>query len=274
MASKRTTPTEVQAHDLDKSFAEHLVLRDVDLTIPRGQIVALVGASGTGKTVLLDILTGLLKPDAGVVMVCDHSKPDKPMVNLHTLEWEQLDNVRLHWAIVFQRNALFSGTVYENIALWLQEHTEMDEGAIDARVRESLKAAALNPDDVMEKTREELSGGMAKRVAIARAIAVDPAVIFYDEPTTGLDPMISAQIHELIFNLHHRSLPDGSKRTTIFVTHDKDLLRRVQPRIVMLHDARVCFDGSYEDFGKCPFGPAQIYFRSMPVLHNRPVAAR
>ena len=261
--------TEILVDSLSKSFGDHTVLRNITLEIPRVDIVAIVGASGTGKTVLLDIMIDLLKPDSGRVMVCDHSKPDLPLVNLHELESEQLDNVRLHWAVVFQRNALFSGTVFENVALWLREHTPMDEAAIDARVRESLKAAALDVDDVIYKKREELSGGMAKRVAIARAIAVDPAVVFYDEPTTGLDPMISAQIHELIFSLHHRPLPDGSRRTSIFVTHDKDLLRRVQPRVVMLHEAEVCFNGSYEDFSRLDIPAAQVYFRDMPVLNAR-----
>lgn len=263
---------ELHAEQVSKAFGEHTVLRAVNLEVSRGQIVALVGASGSGKTVLLDILTGLHKPDAGRVLVCDHSRPEVPLVDLLALDWERLDDIRLHWAIVFQRNALFSGTVFDNLALWLREHTEMDEPAIDVRVRESLKAAALDVDDVVNKSREELSGGMAKRVAIARAIAVDPAVIFYDEPTTGLDPMISSQIHELIFNEHHTPLPDGSRRTTIFVTHDKDLLRRVHPRIVMLHESHICFDGSYEEFGRSESPPAQVYFKAMPVLHARPFA--
>jgi len=152
---------------------------------------------------MLDILTGLMKPDAGRVLVADHSKPGAPLRDLWTLGPEELDSVRLHWSIVFQRNALFTGTVYDNIALWLREHTDMPEEAIAQRVRESLRAAALDPDDVMYKDRDELSGGMAKRVAIARAIAVRPMVIFYDEPTTGLDPVISAAIHDLIFKNHH-----------------------------------------------------------------------
>src|SRR5207247_1758409 len=98
-------------------------------------------------------------------------------------------------------------------------------------------AVALEVDEVIGKGRDELSGGMAKRVAIARAIAVDPAVIFYDEPTTGLDPVISGHIHELVYKVHHRPLPDGTPRTSIVVTHDKELLRRVEPRVVMLHQA-------------------------------------
>jgi phospholipid/cholesterol/gamma-HCH transport system ATP-binding protein len=124
----------------------------------------------------------------------------------------------------------------------------------------------------MGKQREALSGGMAKRVAIARAIAVDPAVIFYDEPTTGLDPVISGRIHELIFSLHHRAVEGaaaGRERTSVVVTHDKELLRRVRPRVVMLHDQGVCFDGPYEEFERTDCEPAREYLRAMPVLHAR-----
>jgi phospholipid/cholesterol/gamma-HCH transport system ATP-binding protein len=262
-------PTEVRAQGLSKSFGERQVLRHIDLEVPRGQIVAIVGASGSGKTVLLDLLTGLMKPESGRVLVADHSRADAPLVDLSTLENESLDEVRLHWAIVFQKNALFSGSVRENIAFWLREHTELSEAEIEARIRESLTAAVLDAADVIDKNRDELSGGMAKRVAIARAIAIDPALIFYDEPTTGLDPVSAGHIHELIYSVHHRPRADGSARTSIVVTHDKDLLRRIQPRVVMLHDGGVYFDGAYEDFNvsNCPL--AEEYLRAMPVLQGR-----
>lgn len=264
---------ELSAQRLCKSFGSREVLREVSLDILRGDTVAIVGASGSGKTVLLDLLTGLLKPDSGRVLAADHSRPGAPMVDIDSLDWEGLDSVRLHWAVVFQRNALFTGTVHDNIALWLREHTTMSEEAIEQRVRQSLEAVALDVDDVIEKSRDELSGGMAKRVAIARAIAVEPTVIFYDEPTTGLDPVISAHIHELIFRAHRLPVrdagEDSSPRTSIIVTHDKDLLRRIQPRIVMLHDRHVIFDGSYSEFEESQLGPAVAYLREMPVLQGR-----
>jgi phospholipid/cholesterol/gamma-HCH transport system ATP-binding protein len=264
-------PTEIRAEHLVKGFGGHAVLKDVSLEVPRGQIVVIVGASGSGKTVLLDNLTGLMKPDSGRVLVADHSKRGAPLVHLGALDWDELDAVRLYWAVVFQKNALFSGTVRDNIALWLREHTEMSEEQIDRRVRESLKAAALEVRSVINKNRDELSGGMAKRVAIARAIAVDPVVIFYDEPTTGLDPVIGGQIHELIYNVHNRPRKDGSVRTSIIVTHDKDLLRRLQPRVIMLYNGEVSFDGPYEEFGLPGNQHATEYLREMPVLHGRPV---
>lgn len=261
-------PCEIRAEGIAKSFGEQAVLRGVSLEVPRGQMVAIVGASGTGKTVLLDILTALMPPSAGRVWAADHSREGAPLVDLYAISPDELDDLRLHWSVVFQRNALFTGSVYNNIALWLREHTPMPEPEIERRVRDSLKAAALDVDDVIHKDRDELSGGMAKRVAIARAIAVRPRVIFYDEPTTGLDPIISAQIHELIFCTHHQP-PDKTARTTLIVTHDKDLLRRVRPRVVMLHQGEIAFDGSYEAFTESDNPIAEEYLRAMPVLQGR-----
>jgi len=171
--------------------------------------------------------------------------------------------------VVFQKNALFSGSVYDNIALWLREHTSMSEAQIRKVAEESLRAVALDVDDVMDKQREALSGGMAKRVAIARAIAVDPLVIFYDEPTTGLDPIVSGQIHELIWATHHRPHSSGGPRTTVIVTHDKELLRRLAPRVIMLDGGLVGFDGSYDQFAASDSPTAQQYLQAMPVLHAR-----
>lgn len=283
----RASFVEMRAEHLGRSFRDRLVLNDINFEVRSGEIVAIVGASGSGKTVLLDHLVGLLRPDSGRVLVADHdAQPtpagDPPMLDLAQLNDQQLDRVRLRWAVVFQRNALFSGTVRENIALWLQEHTDLSSAAIDRRIRRSLVAATLDVDDVLDKERESLSGGMAKRVAIARAIAVDPLVLFYDEPTTGLDPVVAGHIHELIWNVHHLHVGglfnddlhtaggDVSHhgRTSVIVTHDKELLRRIRPRVLMLHEGKVCFDGPYARFGEdCE--PARQYLRAMPVLHAR-----
>lgn len=298
----------MRARHIGKSFGDKVVLRDIDVTIHAGEIVAIVGGSGSGKTVFLDTLIGLIPPTSGRILAADHNAPPSPpapsspgasgaaakegappLVDIATLDSDALDLLRLHWAVVFQRNALFSGTVRENISLWLLEHTTLEPPEIDRRVRESLAAVALDVNDVIDKDRDALSGGMAKRVAIARAIACDPVVMFYDEPTTGLDPVIGATVHELIWNLHHRPLGEGlplrdppegatpfragARRTTILVTHDRDLLRRLSPRVIMLHDTRVVFDGPYERFGTPgPDGggePARAYLHYMPVLHER-----
>jgi phospholipid/cholesterol/gamma-HCH transport system ATP-binding protein len=201
--------------------------------------------------------------------VAHHEREGTPLVDLTAIPEEEVDQVRLSWAVVFQKNALFSDTVYENCALWLREHTELSEAEIEARVRESLEAVALDPEDVIHKDRDELSGGMAKRVAVARAMVIDPLVLFYDEPTTGLDPVSAAHIHELIWDTHHRPRADGSRRTTVLVTHDRDLLRRVHPRVVMLHETHVCFDGTYEEFQASDLEPTREYLERMPELHMR-----
>jgi len=191
-------PVEIAARELAKSFDEHRVLESISLRVAPGEIVAIVGSSGCGKTVLLDHLIGLLEPTSGSVLAVDHSQAQLPLVDLAALDDQGLDRLRLYWAVVFQRNALFSGTVHENIALWLREHLGMPEDQIVARAERALNAVGLDVGDVLEKDRDALSGGMAKRVAIARAIAIDPVLIFYDEPTTGLDPVVSGHIHELI----------------------------------------------------------------------------
>lgn len=264
---------ELRVEGLWKRFGARTVLHDVTLEILSGEIVAIVGASGSGKTVLLDLMLGLLAPSAGRIFAADHGTRGSPLVELTGASERALDHVRRHWAVVFQRNALFSGTVLENIAILLREHTSMTEAEIEARARESLAACALDVSDVLHKDRDELSGGMAKRVAIARAVAMDPAVIFYDEPTTGLDPIVSGHIHELVWRTHQRARAGGERRTTVIVTHDKELLRRLSPRVVMLHDAGVCHDGPYASFGAGGSGPAADYLREMPILHGRPTPA-
>lgn len=309
-AGPQNGPIEVQVDHLVRVFGERTVLSDISTTIHAGEIVCIVGASGSGKTVLLDHLIGLLTPSSGRILVADHNRsPDArgqpPLIDIATLDEDALDLLRLHWGVVFQRNALFSGSVHDNVALWLKEHTTLAQPEIDRRVRESIKAVQLDVSDVINKDRDALSGGMAKRVAIARAIAADPLVIFYDEPTTGLDPVIAGQIHELIFAVHNRpvdaSLPikelsDGDRaegqgpraeselastsalgpnpsalppRTSIIVTHDRDLLRRLAPRVVMLHEGTICYDGPYSKFGGPDCPPAQEYLRAMPVLQKR-----
>jgi len=260
---------ELRAQGVCKSFGERVVLEGIDLDVARGEFVAIVGGSGSGKTVLLHLLSGLMPVTEGHIFVSDHSREGAPLVDLGELEHDQIEAVRMHWGFVFQRNALFSGTVFDNVALLLREHTDLDETQIGARVRKSIEDVALDVDDVLTKDRDDLSGGMAKRVAIARAIAIDPALLFYDEPTTGLDPVIGAHIHDLLFTMHNQQTRGGRTRTSVVVTHDRDLLRRLRPRVLMLHEGRICFLGPYEEFEKQEAGPAAEYMRAMPVLQAR-----
>ncbi|MHC4975033.1 MAG: ABC transporter ATP-binding protein [Planctomycetota bacterium] len=263
-------PPEIIVEGLHKSFGEIHVLRGIDLTIRRGEFVAIVGPSGCGKTVLLDHIVGLLRPDAGRVLIADHERPGDPLLDLGELDEDHMDEIRRHWAVVFQRNALFSGTVYENIALWLREIERAPEAEIRRRAEQSLSAVGLSYEQVAQKDRDELSGGMAKRVAIARGISMNPRLLFYDEPTTGLDPQHTANIHELLAETHSRHLDGGAPRTSLVVTHDKDLLARIEPRIVMLTEGRVFFDGTYGEFEESDSPLIRPYLELMPVLQQRP----
>jgi phospholipid/cholesterol/gamma-HCH transport system ATP-binding protein len=258
-------PIEIRVEGLHKAFGGVPVLKGIDLEVARGDLVAIIGASGCGKSVLLHHIIGHLKPDRGRILLADHEQPGAPLVDLAALDEPGLDRIRIHTAVVFQRNALFSATVYENIALWLREIKHLDEEEIGRRAREALDAVGFEGDDtVLRKDRAELSGGMAKRVALARALAMRPYTIFYDEPTTGLDPTNAAQIHDLIVATHKQR---GVERTTVIITHDKDLLRRLAPRIVMLDDGRVHFDGPYAEFEAADSDIIRPYLEAMPTLH-------
>jgi phospholipid/cholesterol/gamma-HCH transport system ATP-binding protein len=260
---------EILAENVQKSFNEKHVLNGIDLKIERGELVAIVGESGGGKTVLLQHLIGRLHPDEGRVLVADHEVPGAPLKDLATLDEAQMDELRRHWAIVFQKNALYTGTVYDNIALGLEEIKGYDDARIEKSVRDAVEAVGLDPDNVPQLEREELSGGMAKRVALARAIALDPALIFYDEPTTGLDPEHASQIQQLIQRVHDRKTDLGMPRTSVIVTHDTGLLSRLQPRVVMLHSGKVFFDGPTEKFSQSASPIILPYLELMPILHGR-----
>lgn len=247
------------------------MLLGVDLEVRRAEIVAIVGGSGCGKTVLLDTMIGNLRPDRGRVLIADHSDPEAPLVDVHAIDEDAMDRVRLHWAVVFQKNALFSGTVLENIALWLRENKRMPEAQIRERATAALRRVGFDDTDaLLEKDRDALSGGMAKRVSIARALSMDPTIIFYDEPTAGLDPMHAGQVHELIAETHREQRSGACARTTVIITHDRELLRRLRPRVVMLHDGRVHFDGEYGGFERAESAIIRPYFEQMPVLHAHP----
>lgn len=272
-SAPRTTPKEIRVEGLHRSFGEHEVLRGVDLEILRGELVAIVGGSGCGKSVLMEHMVGLLTPTLGRVLVANHAERGAPLRDLAELDEDEMDRLRRHWAIVFQRNALYSTTVRENIEFWLREHTTLDEPARLERIRGALNSVGFERENgIEEKRRDELSGGMAKRVAIARAIAMDPAIVFYDEPTTGLDPDLATQIQDLVAKVHHSPRESDGVRTTIVITHDKDLLRRLEPRIVMLHDGGVLFDGEYRAFERSRSPVIRPYFELMPALQLRPVA--
>ena len=217
---------------LSKRFGEHSVLQDFSLTIPEGQTTVVMGFSGTGKSVALKHAVGLLEPDAGRVLV------DGLVVN--ELGYDALMQLRTRIGFVFQFAALFDSlTVGENVGLGLQRRG-LDAAAIRQRVAECLALVEL--EDISERYPAELSGGMRKRVGIARAIALRPRYILYDEPTTGLDPVTAANMDELMIRAR-REL--GA--TSVVVTHDVHSAFRIADRIAFLHEGKVRLVGTTDE---------------------------
>ena len=219
--------------DVSKRFSAAPVLDRVDLAIERGCTTAIIGPSGCGKTVLLKHFIGLLRPDSGQVYFED--------TDITHLGEKQLVDLRRRVGYLFQRNALFdSMTVAENIHFPLLEHGVRDRAELERRCREVLRMVGL--DGLQDRMPEHLSGGQQKRVALARAIALSPDVILYDEPTTGLDPVRSDLINELILKLRAEL-----NATSVVVTHDMNSARKVADRILMLHEGRILADTAPED---------------------------
>jgi phospholipid/cholesterol/gamma-HCH transport system ATP-binding protein len=261
---------EIQIEDLHKSFDTHEVLRGIDLDLYSGEIIAIVGSSGCGKTVLLNTILGQYAPDKGVIRILDRTLREWQLKDLSEFGELEIDDIHRHWGVVFQRNALFSGSVFFNIALWLREIKGMDDDSILPITKHSLEAVGLPTDQAfLQSSSNDLSGGMAKRVAIARAISMDPYVFFYDEPTTGLDPTSSANIHDLIYSIHNMVPENGSRKTSIIITHDKDLLNRLRPRTMMLYQGKVHFDGPFEEFEASTSDVIRPYFKLMPILQGQ-----
>lgn len=261
-------PIEILATNVHKSFDNHPVLRGVNLQVNRGEMVAVIGGSGCGKTVLLKHLTGHFDSDVGSVKMANHDLPGSPLVDLRGLTSEELDRLRVHWAVVFQKNALLSGSVFFNLAFWPREIHGYSDEQILPMARKAMLSVGLDPDELMSRDRDELSGGMAKRLAIARAIVMDPVVLFYDEPTAGLDPEMCATIQTLIESTHAGLPSNGITRTSIVVTHDTGLLRRLRPRVVMLLDGIVHFDGTFEEFTQLSDPHSRPYVEQMEALHS------
>jgi phospholipid/cholesterol/gamma-HCH transport system ATP-binding protein len=224
----------IEARNLEKSFGAQKVLDGVGFRIEHGESVAIIGRSGSGKSVLLKHLIGLLQPDAGEVLVDGE--------NIVGMNERQLLRVRRKFGMVFQSAALFdSMTVVENVAFGLRRHEHLTEEEIAKRVAKTLEMVDLPGTE--NKNPAELSGGMRKRVGLARAIIYEPQIVLYDEPTTGLDPIVSDSIDKLIIRVR-----DHLKVTSIVVTHDMRTARRVGNRVMMLHGEKIYASGAPEDF--------------------------
>ena len=229
----RATPV-VQIEHVSLAFGDP-VLEDVSITARDGETIVIVGESGTGKSTLLKLILRLLRPDEGRVLVDGE--------DITNIRFEEALKIRQKMGMVFQGAALFDSLdVFENIAFPLREHTTMDEDEITARVREKLQFVDLNPDQVSSLLPAELSGGMRKRVGIARGMANNPRIMLYDEPTSGLDPLTTGTITRLIMKLEHEL-----SVTSVVVTHDIRAANRMASAIALLHDHHITFFGTPEE---------------------------
>ena len=237
----------IALRSLSMQFRYQAVLRDIDLTIRRGQTACIIGESGCGKTVMLKLIIGLLQPTRGQVIFDGR--------DIATLDGKELVKMRLRFGFLFQMAALFDSlTVFDNVAFGLREHHYCSEDEIRRIVSERLKEVGL-PDEIEPKKPAELSGGQRKRVGLARALAISPEVMLYDEPTTGLDPIMSDVINELILQTQR------SKKTTgVVVTHDMKTVNKVADRVVMLYplarlepgESQILYDGPPEGMESAP----------------------
>ena len=225
----------ISLQHLYKSFDGKEVLHDMSIDVERGESVVIVGGSGTGKSVTLKHIIGLLKPDRGRIFVDGEE--------MNTMNAVELNRFRRRFGMSFQEGALFdSMSVFENIAFPLRRHTKMSEKEIHDRVAECVERVHLTPD-VCEKRPSELSGGMRRRVGFARAISLQPEILLFDEPTTGLDPVISDVIAELIREMDHTL-----NTTTVTITHDMKVAFKIADRVAMLHQGHIIEQGTPEQF--------------------------
>lgn len=226
--------TLISVRGLYKSYGNRAILQGIDVEIARGESLVILGRSGSGKSVTLRQLNGLEKPDAGTIIFDG--------LEVTALDEKALYPLRRRVAMLFQSGALFdSMNVYENIAFPLREHSAMGESEISAAVEHRLALVKLEPA-VARKMPAELSGGMRKRVALARSLALEPEVMLYDEPTTGLDPVTSAAIASLIAHTQ-----DQLGVTSVVVTHDLPLARAVGDRIAFIDQGRFRFLGTWQE---------------------------
>lgn len=224
----------IQIEHLKKTFGSKEVLKDINLTVKRGENVVVLGKSGQGKSVTIQCIVGMLMPDEGTVKVFGEEVPELPD--------DKLRELRSKIGFLFQNAALYdSMTVKENLEFPLTRVLKMkDQGEIDRRVQEVLESVDL--PDAGEKMPSDLSGGMRKRIGLARTLIVHPEIMLYDEPTTGLDPITSREISELILEMQKKY-----KTTSIIITHDMDCAKITADRVVVMNDGKYIAEGTFED---------------------------
>ncbi len=250
----------IEFRHVRKSFDGNAVLRDVTLEVREGESLAIIGRSGSGKSVMLKHMVGLVRPDAGQVLV------DREDITV--MRERDLFRVRRKFGFLFQSAALLDSlTVGENVGLALRELSACPPEEVARVVREKLAMVGLSGvEGVMPA---DLSGGMRKRVGLARAIALEPEIVLYDEPTTGLDPVMSDAINELIVRLR-----DNLSITSVVVTHDMVSVRKVADRVAMLFEGNIIFSGTVEDLDSCPDPVVRQFVEGRAEGPIRPVTER
>ncbi len=234
----------IEVRGLNKSFGSHVILEDISFRIEKGESVVIIGRSGGGKSVLLKHLVGLLQPDHGQVLIAGE--------DIVPMSERQLLRVRHKFGMLFQGAALFDSlTVAENVGFAFRNKQTLPAAEIARKVSEVLEMVEL--DGTEDKKPSELSGGMRKRVGLARAIVYEPEIVVYDEPTTGLDPIVSDSIDKLILRVR-----DRFKSTTVVVTHDMRSARRLGQRIMMLHERKIYATGE----------PEQVFASQDPIIRQ------
>ena len=248
----------IELVDVCKSFDKSEALKHINLSIKEGETLAIIGGSGSGKSTLLRLLIGLIRPTSGQILV-----RGRDVASLSEEEWDKL---RLRMGMVFQYSALFdSMTVGDNVAFGLREHTDKSEAEISRIVKEKLALVGL--EGVEQMMPNELSGGMKKRVGLARAIACEPSVIFYDEPSSGLDPIMTARIDELIVNTQRKL-----GVTSVVVTHDMASACRIADRIAMIYEGELIAVDTVENFKQLNDDRVQAFFRTLSIAEKEGAA--
>ena len=241
----------IQVRNLKKSFDDRIILNNINLDIYKGEILVIMGGSGCGKSTLLRCLINVHQPDSGSIKFFGTE-----IVGLK--DERKMDEIRKRFGVLFQNGALYNSlTVGENVALPIKEHTNLADSVIEIMVKVKLELVGLR--DFHNLMPSQISGGMQKRVALARAIALDPEVLFYDEPTSGLDPVMTAVIDELIVDLNKKM-----GITSVVVTHDMNSAFRIAHRIVMLYKGSIIAEGTPEEIKKSKNEFVQQFIKGLP----------
>jgi phospholipid/cholesterol/gamma-HCH transport system ATP-binding protein len=228
----------IQVIDVHRSFGSQQVLRGINLRVQKGEILAIIGRSGSGKTVLLRLIIGLVRPNRGQILI--------EGTDIAQLSGRRLDRVRERFGMLFQGGALFdSMTVFDNVAFPLREKTDLPPSEIASQVQKMLENVGLS--EMGYKFPAELSGGMKKRTALARALITNPSIILFDEPTTGLDPILVHAIHQLIQETH-----DAFGYTAVIVSHEIPQVFEIATRVAVIHEGRIIAEGPPEMILKSP----------------------